>query len=101
MKGRLVHLIRHRYFGQGFDTLFEFSMRNADSVVEFTVAPSLLDTIDGVPDTAWDQRDIQFLRLRDRIEIVAARRFQESPPADSKAVPLSATDFERWDAPVG
>jgi hypothetical protein len=90
-----VHLIRHCYFGQGFDRYFEFSMRDDDTVVEFTVDPSVLDTIDGVPETTWDQRDEQFLRLRDRIETVAARRFRHTTPADSKAIVLFVADFER------
>jgi hypothetical protein len=90
-----VHLIRHRYFGQGFDRYIEFSMRDDDTVVEFTVDPSVLDTIDGVPETTWDQRDEQFLRLRDRIETVAARRFRDTTPADSKAIVLFVADFER------
>jgi hypothetical protein len=89
-----VHLIRHRYFGQGFDSYFEFSMRNDNAVVEFTVDPRVLDTIDGIPETTWDQRDAQFLRLRDRIETAAARRFRDRMPADSKVVALSIADFE-------
>lgn len=92
-----VNLIRHRYFGEDFDSFFEFSMRNGEAVIEFIVGPEVLDAIDGVAETAWDQRDMQFLRLRDRIETVAAERFRDSPPTDHKAVALCVADFQRWD----
>jgi hypothetical protein len=90
-----VHLTRHRYFGENFEGFFEFSMRNGDAVVEFTVDPSVLDAIDGVYETVWDQRDEQFCRLRNRIETVAIRRFGDNPSAE--AVALSSADFQRWD----
>jgi hypothetical protein len=92
-----MHLIRDGYFGENLEGVFEFSMRSADAVVEFTVGPSLLDVIDGVYETLWDQRDEQFLRLRDRIETVATCRFGDNPSGDQMAIALSADDFQRWD----
>jgi hypothetical protein len=92
-----VPLIRDGYFGENFEGSLEFSMRNGDAVVEFTVGPSVLDAIDGVYETLWDQRDEQFLRLRNRIETVAMRRFGDNPSSDQMAIALSAADFQRWD----
>jgi hypothetical protein len=91
-----MHLIRDGYFGENFEGSFEFSMRSGDAVVEFTVGPSLLDAIDGVYETLWEQRDEQFRRLRDRIETVAMCRFGENPSGDQMAIALSAADFQRW-----
>jgi hypothetical protein len=92
-----VPLIRDRYFGESFDGRFEFSMRNGDAIIEFTVDPKALDHMDAFPDTTWDQRDAQFLRLRDRIETVAVCRFQDGPMTDRGTVALSVADFQRWD----
>jgi hypothetical protein len=88
-----MNLIRHRYFGENFENFFEFSMLSGEAVIGFTVGRSVLDIMDGVSDTVWDQRDEQFLRLRDRIEAVAARRFLVSPPMDRMTLDLSAADF--------
>ena len=96
-KRRDVNLIRDRYFGEAFDGLFEFSMRNGRAIVEFTVDLKTIDAIDSISETAWDRRDVQFLRLRDRIETVADRRFQNNPPVDRQTIALSAADFQRWD----
>ena len=92
-----MDLIRDRYFGEAFGSLFEFSMRNGQAVVEFTVELKTIDAIDIGSETAWDRRDAQFLRLRDRIETVAGRRFQNNPPDNHETVALSAADFQRWD----
>ena len=88
-----MHLIRHRYYGENIDSFFEFTMRNGDNVIEFTVDPSALNAMDGVTETDWDQRDTQFLRLRDRIEAVADRLFRDGPLPGHKAIALSVADF--------
>ena len=52
-----------------------FSMMDGAREVPCAVSTSAMDELERVPRTAPDQREQQFLRLRDRIEQCASRKF--------------------------
>jgi len=52
-----------------------FSMMDGAREIPCAVSASAMDDIEHVPRTAPDQREQQFLRLRDRIEQCALRKF--------------------------
>ena len=71
-----------------------FSMMNGEIEVPCAVSNRAMDELDRVPWTKDDQREEQFLRLRDRIEQHASRKFQAgafegSPPG----IVLRSIDF--------
>jgi Protein of unknown function (DUF1488) len=53
-----------------------FSMMDGAREIPCAVSTSAMDQLDHVPRTAPDQREQQFLRLRDRIEQCAVRKFE-------------------------
>jgi hypothetical protein len=53
-----------------------FSMMDGAREIPCAVSTSAMDELERVPRTALDQREQQFLRLRDRIEQCAARKFE-------------------------
>jgi hypothetical protein len=62
-----------------------FSMMDGDREVRCAVSASAMDYLEHVPRTPANQREEQFVRLRDRIEACAsrkflAREFERSPP---------------------
>jgi hypothetical protein len=71
-----------------------FSMMDGAREIPCAVSTSAMDQLDRVSRTPLDQREQQFLRLRDRIEERAARKFSDvelegNPPG----VILRAIDF--------
>ena len=73
-----------------------FSMMDGAREIPCAVSASAMDEIENVPRTAPDQREQQFLRLRDRIEQCASRKFLagefEGKPA---GIILRGIDFRR------
>jgi hypothetical protein len=53
-----------------------FSMMDGAREIPCAVSTSAMDELEHVPRTAPDQREQQFLRLRDRIEQCASRKFE-------------------------
>jgi len=52
-----------------------FSMMDGDTEVRCAVSASAMDGLDHVPRTPAARREEQFVRLRDRIEACASRKF--------------------------
>lgn len=52
-----------------------FSMMDGDREVRCAVSASAMDGLEHVPRTPAAQREAQFVRLRDRIEACACRKF--------------------------
>lgn len=83
--------------GYEFDRMvFLFSMTDGGNAVPCAVSTSAMDELDHVARTAPGQREQQFLRLRDRIENCAsrkflAREFEGSPPG----IILRSIDFRQ------
>jgi hypothetical protein len=73
-----------------------FSMMDGPKEIPCAVSASAMDEIEHVSRTAPDQREQQFLRLRDRIEQCAsrkflAREFEGNPPG----IILRGIDFRK------
>jgi phage shock protein A len=71
-----------------------FTMKNDEANVACAISTDAMDQLEGSSRTPPDQREQQFLRLRDRIEERAARKFGDvelegNPPG----VILRAIDF--------
>jgi hypothetical protein len=63
--------------GYEFDRMVMlFSMRDGTKEIPCAVSTSAMDDMEHVARTAPNQREEQFLRLRDRIEQCASRKFQ-------------------------
>ena len=74
--------------------VMRFSMMNGDKEISCAVSSSAMDDLERGVNAKPDQRDEQFLRLRDRIEECAsrkflAREFEGAPPG----IILRALDF--------
>lgn len=73
-----------------------FSMMDGPKEIPCAVSASAMDEIEHISRTAPDQREQQFLRLRDRIEQCAsrkfvAREFEGNPPG----IILRGIDFRK------
>ena len=71
-----------------------FTMKNDDANVACAISTDAMDALEGSSRTPPSQREQQFLRLRDRIEARAARKFSDvelegNPPG----IILRAIDF--------
>ena len=79
-------LTRGSIGGYEYDRMvLKFSMLDGAREVPCAVSGSAMDDLERVPRTAPEQREQQFLRLRDRIEQCAsrnvqAREFEGTPP---------------------
>ena len=70
-------LARGSIGGYEYDRMvLKFSMLHGAREVPCAVSGSAMDDLEHVPRTAPEQREQQFLRLRDRIEQCASRKFQ-------------------------
>ena len=69
-------LVRGSIGGYEFDRMvLLFSMMDGSMEIPCAVSASAMDELEHVSRTAADQREQQFLRLRDRIEQCASRKF--------------------------
>jgi hypothetical protein len=81
--------------GYEFDRMvFLFSMTDGNKDVPCAISAAAMDDLEHISRTKPDQREAQFLRLRDRIEHCAsrkflAREFEGSPPG----IILRSIDF--------
>jgi hypothetical protein len=74
----------------------KFTMKNDQATVDCAISTDAMDQLEGSSRTSPAQREEQFLRLRDRIEERAARKFsavelEGNPPG----VVLRAIDFRK------
>jgi len=75
--------------------VFLFSMTDGDKDLPCAISAAAMDDLEDIARTKPDQRKAQFLRLRDRIEECAsrkflAREFEGSPPG----IILRSIDFQ-------
>jgi hypothetical protein len=71
-----------------------FSMMEGDNEIPCAVSSRAMDELEHVPWTKDDQRDEQFVRLRDRIERTAARKFQAGAlEGTPRGIILRSIDF--------
>jgi hypothetical protein len=72
-------LMRGRILGYDADRMtFEFTMMQDARIVDCEISSVALDDLAGEKGVRPNERDAQFKRLRDAIECVASRMFDES-----------------------
>jgi Protein of unknown function (DUF1488) len=90
-------LTRGSFRGYEYDRMvILFSMIDGQKEIPCAISTSALDDLEGLARTKPDQREAQFMRLRDRIEERAARKFlamefEGTPPG----IILRSMDFRR------
>jgi len=89
-------LTRGRFLGYEFDRMVMlFSMVDGQREIPCAISTSAMDDLEGGTRSRPNQREAQFMRLRDRIEERAARKFlamefEGTPPG----IILRSIDFE-------
>ena len=69
-------LTRGRFLGYEFDRMVMlFSMVDGQREIPCAISTSAMDDLEGKAQSKPNQREAQFMRLRDRIEERAARKF--------------------------
>jgi hypothetical protein len=90
-------LIRGEFRGYEFERMvILFSMIDGANEIPCAISTSALDELESVSRSKPNEREAQFMRLRDRIEACAARKFQAmefegTPPG----IILRGIDFRR------
>ena len=90
-------LTRGSFGGYEYDRMvILFSMIDGQKEIPCAISTSALDDLEGLARTKPDQREAQFMRLRDRIEERAARKFlamefEGTPPG----IILRSMDFRK------
>jgi hypothetical protein len=90
-------LIRGSFQGYEFERMvILFSMIEGEKEIPCAVSTSALDGLESVSRSKPNEREAQFMRLRDRIEECAARKFlaremEGTPPG----IILRSIDFQR------
>jgi hypothetical protein len=89
-------LIRGHFLGYEFDRMvILFSMVDGKREIPCAISTSAMDDLEGLARSRPNQREAQFMRLRDRIEERAARKFlarefEGTPPG----IVLRSIDFQ-------
>jgi hypothetical protein len=90
-------LTRGSFRGYEYDRMvILFSMIDGQKEIPCAISTSAMDELESLAQTKPDQREVQFMRLRDRIEERAARKFlamefEGTPPG----VILRSIDFRK------
>jgi hypothetical protein len=96
-------LARGNFGGYEFNRMVvRFSMVDGDNEIQCAVSTSALDRLERQARTKPDQREAQFMRLRDRIEERAASKFlakelEGTPPG----IILRSLDFQQTQNQLG
>ena len=88
-------LTRGSIGGYEYDRMvLKFSMMDGDSEVPCAISNHAMDQLDRVPWTKDEEREEQFLRLRDRIEQCASRKFLNGAlEGKPRGIVLRSIDF--------
>ena len=92
-----MSLTRGSFRGYEYDRMvILFSMIDGQKEIPCAISTSALDDLEGLARNKPDQREAQFMRLRDRIEECAARKFlamefEGTPPG----IILRSMDFRK------
>ena len=90
-------LIRGSFHGYEFERMvILFSMLDGGREIQCAISTSALDGLESVSSSKADEREAQFMRLRDRIEAQAERKFmamefEGTPPG----IILRSVDFQK------
>lgn len=87
-------LIRHEIVGHDWERhAFRFSMLNGETVVLCQISDAALDELAGMQGTESAARQAQFLSLRQTIEQIATRLFDERRAASGVTVRIFLKDI--------
>ena len=81
---------------QGYDfnrMVLEFTMLNDGKVVPCAISTAAMDDLEGRRDVKSEQREDQFVRLREVIEERASRKFFDEQAQADRPVVLRSIDF--------
>ena len=82
-------LTRGKGLGYNTDRMsFEFTMMNGTEIVDCQISSAAMDEIAGARGTRPDQREVQFLSLRDTIERIASSLFDKESTTPGRATRL-------------
>jgi hypothetical protein len=90
-------LLRGRFIGYEYDRMVVlFSMLDGEAEIRCAISTSAMDELEGGVRARADQRETQFMRLRERIEACAdgkyrASEFEGAPPG----IILRSIDFRK------
>jgi hypothetical protein len=87
-------LLRGEVQGYDFDRMVvEFTMRDDDTIVVCAISTAAMDDIERTRGVKAEERVDQFLRLRDRIEERASRKFYDEHARPGRVLVLRSNDF--------
>jgi len=86
-----------RYIGHEYDRMIVlFSMRDGAKEVPCAISTSAMDDLEGGRQIRSEQREAQFIRLRDRIEACAASKYRATElEGNPRGIVLRGIDFRR------
>jgi Protein of unknown function (DUF1488) len=91
-----MSLIRHQIVGHDHERMtFKFSMLNDGNVVQCEISDAALDELAGMKGTESSARQAQFLSLRNTIEQIASRLFDEVPVINGRVVRIFSKHVNR------
>jgi hypothetical protein len=91
-----MRLQRGEFQGYDFNRMVvEFTMLNQGRVILCAISTAAMDDLEGKRDVRSDQREDQFMRLREIIEERASRKFFEGQAQADRPVVLRSNDFFR------
>lgn len=90
-------LLRGRFIGYEYDRMIVlFSMLDGEREVPCAISTSAMDELEGAVHARANQRETQFMRLRERIEACAANKYQASEfEGAPRGIILRSIDFRK------
>ena len=89
-------LTRGSFIGCDFDRMvLLFSMVDGENEISCAVSTAAMDNLENPTRTRLDQREAQFMRLRDQIEEGAIRKYLAMKLEGARGIILRSVDFER------
>jgi Protein of unknown function (DUF1488) len=76
--------------------VLKFAMLNEGKIVPCAISTAAVDDLEGRRDVKAEQREDQFIRLRDVIEDRVSHKFFEEQAEADRPVVLRSTDFRKW-----
>lgn len=85
-----------RYLGHEYDRMIvQFSMHDGATEIPCAISTSAMDDLERGPRVRPEQREAQFIRLRDRIEAQAASKYRATElEGNPRRIVLRGIDFK-------
>lgn len=90
-------LMRGRFIGYEYDRMIvQFSMLDGQREVPCAISTSAMDELEGIGPARTDQREAQFMLLRERIEARAAGKYHAAEfEGTPRGIILRSVDFRK------